>query len=416
MSLASQYTLAKRRMKNLSRSAKENCRLDANSASPASSAPPPSSFDHGVGVGGDDFEGGSYCPPTPPLSGAANPQFQTPSPPGLTAQGLSAYNRPSPIELSDTMDDLLDTITNEIRTAGLRKGRENALVDLVSELREASRDQKQSCKKAVKEWALFAESTMSSKNGIDRKLDEIVVEHEMALKTSRLEAERKESEYSATVKELKDKLAQITSEVEACKSEAAEEREGHRLASKKREEEMEVRLQREVSRIKSRLAREAEKKAAKCVEGVSAEFMKKIKALKVRVDEGESLKSRHLELEGVHKRMEEKMTRESDEWEAERVNHSKAVDIMVNENDSLIRRISEMEKELAKLREEKMEEVEKQRQRRRVEFEGVEARVREVVCKKDAAIRTLLERAESAERRGAQLQKFLDELDQNIAA
>ena len=255
MSLASQYTLAKRRMKNLSRSAaKENSRLDANHSSPGT--PPTSRFDYGIGiVGGDELDGKSFCPPTPPLSGAANPQFQTPSPQALRVQGSLPADRPSPIELSDTMDELLDTITNEIRTAGLRKGRENVLVDLVSELRGASRDQRQSCKKAVKEWALFAESTMSSKNRIGRDLDECVVQHERVQKETRLEAERKEAEYSETVKELRGKLAQVTAEFEACKRDAAEERDGHIIASKKREEEMEGRLQREVSRIKSRLAR-----------------------------------------------------------------------------------------------------------------------------------------------------------------
>ncbi|GMH74555.1 hypothetical protein TrRE_jg13456 [Triparma retinervis] len=332
------------------------------------------------------------------------------------SEGSLPADRPSPIELSDTMDELLDTITNEIRTAGLRKGRENVLVDLVSELRGASRDQRQSCKKAVKEWALFAESTMSSKNRIGRDLDECVVQHERVQKETRLEAERKEAEYSETVKELRGKLAQVTAEFEACKRDAAEERDGHIIASKKREEEMEGRLQREVSRIKSRLAREAEKKAAKCVEGVSAEFMKKIKALKVRVEEGGSFKAKYLESEGVQERMEERMTLEREEWEAERADHSKAVDIMVEENDSLLRNKLEMEKELAMMKEEKVQEIAKQRQKRRVEFEGVEARVREVVSKKEATIRTLLERAESAERRGGQLQKFLDELDENIAA
>ena len=144
--------------------------------------------------------------------------------------------------------------------------------------------------------------------------------------------------------------------------------------------------------------------------------MKKIKALKVRVEEGGSFKAKYLESEGVQERMEERMTLEREEWEAERADHSKAVDIMVEENDSLLRNKLEMEKELAMMKEEKVQEIAKQRQKRRVEFEGVEARVREVVSKKEATIRTLLERAESAERRGGQLQKFLDELDENIAA
>tara|TARA_A100001015_G_scaffold321258_1_gene451059 strand:+ start:2348 stop:3610 length:1263 start_codon:yes stop_codon:yes gene_type:complete len=416
MSLASQYIVAKRRMKALSRTTKENHRPRANYESPAAMSPQPGALDV-VDCENDDFDSKSSYLPSPRLPGVANPQFQTPSPPGARAQGRDSdlrRCRPSTLELNDTMDELLDTISNEIRTAGLRKGRENVLVDLVAELRDSSRDQRQSCKKMVKEWALFAEATLSSKNGIEREMEENALRFKESKKESELEEERKSSEHRAALRELMEKLANVTSEVQDCKSVAAKEREEYIVAFKKREDEMENRLQSEVSRIKSKTAREAEKKAATCVERVSAEFMKKMKALKVRVEEGVSFKGRCAELERENGRIKEVIAEERERWDEERTESSGAMDMLMEENVSLLKAESELKRELEKIREEKVEDIAKQRERRRVEFEGVEARVREVVSKKDATIRTLLERAELAEKRAAQLQNFLSKLDRDI--
>jgi len=409
--------MAKRRVKTLSRSAKEN---DGLSSNPSCSSKLGSPFSGACDIG--EISRGSPCgnegfTPMSPIPGVANPQVQTPSPDSRVHEyenGTEHMKRPQTIDLDGTLDELLDSILNEVRTAGLRKGRENVLVDLLGELRQAGREQKLSCKKAVKEWAIFAESNGSKANRLSHEVEEKSLECERVLRECQLEAKRRGEASSESLRKLRQELSGVKLELDGSKRLVLDERKGHEQVLERKEVEARERLQREISRTKSRLVREAEKKAAKCVESVSAEFLIKIEALKARVAEGESFGARCEVLEKELETHERRRDEENEQWEAERNERGRAMESLMEENNMLLKGRTVMEEELKRLREEKAEEVANQRERRRVEFEKVEARVKEVVGKKDAIIKSLLERAEVAERRGAQLQHFLSELDARI--
>ena len=101
-------------------------------------------------------------------------------------------------------------------------------------------------------------------------------------------------------------------------------------------------------------------------------------------------------------------------WELQVEERNKVMETAMDENGALLKENNSLGMENERLRKEMSEEVARQRDRRRAELEGVEARVKEVVSKKDETIMNLLSRASTAERRGAQLLTILKEIDGNF--
>ena len=101
-----------------------------------------------------------------------NPQSETPPPLTVAAFTKLAASHPFPTMTPPPptcIDDLTTQILAEIRTAGLRKGRENALIQLLTELKQETRAHVEGCGRAVREYAVFAEGVVSARNLAGRK-------------------------------------------------------------------------------------------------------------------------------------------------------------------------------------------------------------------------------------------------------
>ena len=221
-------------------------------------------------------------PPSPPPSSiselrqeksrCSNPQMQTPSP--VASRGAESQRnrkllqvknvmkRPSTIPDSDNLEEMMEALLSEIRTAGLRKGRENVLVDMVRELRQTSKEHTSQYKRVVKDWSVFAEDKLSIANETTRRMEQSCANFDREAASHRQETERMSLEHASVVQGLNAKISELTLRLEQSERGAAEERKQHEAAIVKIEDAAKVCQHREVSRVKTRLIREAEKKVS----------------------------------------------------------------------------------------------------------------------------------------------------------
>ncbi|GMH99293.1 hypothetical protein TrVE_jg10300 [Triparma verrucosa] len=366
---------------------------------------------------GDDtashFPASYSSPPKTNATGASNPQMQTPSPVMIGGRGGGGGRPKSFIEQMD-VESVLEQMTNEIRTAGLRKGRENALVELVAEVRASCKDYTNKCKTTHKEWVQFSEESLSYA-GLCRRDKEDMISFMENLK---MELAKRERRVEEALKEAEVKRDQSEKECIAAKEEAERVKKESEEAQKKTMEDSEQRLQREIAKVKARLIKEAEKKASKCVEGVSAEYGKKLNILKAKLESSEKVR---LEKEGEVKDLKGALEAETrkykidlEEWQATSEENEKSFESLAKENQGLMLENNKLNSEVSQLREQGVRVLGEQREKRRAELDGVEQRVKGVIRKKDELIRKLLERAERAEKRALDVERVLLEIDSNF--
>jgi chromosome segregation ATPase len=314
---------------------------------------------------------------------------------------------PSLASISDFMEALL----NEIRTAGLRKGRENAIVSVVQDLRAQTKAYSAECKSTLKEWVLFSEAAVSARNiaGKKWKILEDQAEEMHRGATHAVDA------LKATVEARDGEVAELKEQIKLLQASSITDKEANDVKWMER-------LTKEIAATKQRLVKDAEKKAVKCVEGVEGEYKAKIAKLKEQLGELKGMLDAQVDdNSGLVAQIEEKDTAIKrlqtfgKEMDDEYASCSKQSDMMLQsahaENEELLKANNDLRARLAVMKEACDEECASIKNRRKRDLESVETRVREVVKSKEKTIERLMERTEVAERRAAELEKMLNALN-----
>ncbi|GMI08904.1 hypothetical protein TrLO_g4705 [Triparma laevis f. longispina] len=370
------------------------------------------------GYGGDNqshFTRGHESPETKITRGSSNPQMETPSPAGSRGVVMGiGMGRPKSFIEPLHLSPLLSQITSEIRTSGLRKGRENSLISLITELQTSLSDYTNQCKSVHKEWVKFSEDSMSLAGKCRKNKEDLILSNE----TLKMETAKREKRVGEILEENEIKMGESKKAEEYAKSELGKVKLECVETVKETKENAELRIQREVSRIKARLIKESSKKAQRCVEGVTVEYGRKVKVLKEKFErEEKGRKEREKEVEVLKGRLEEEERKyriEVDEWKSTSEENEKGFESLVNENQGLLVENNKLQSSVSILREENMKTLKEQREKRRAELDDVEDRVKGVIRKKDELIRKLLDRAERAENRAVGVEKVLMEIDGNF--
>jgi len=184
-------------------------------------------------------------------------------------------------------------------------------------------------------------------------------------------------------------------------------------------------LERETSRIKNRLAKDFERKAARCVESVESEYRKKLRAAlgekeelekKIAVSEEEvfSQTEQIVFLTKTNEGLKKEVVKQMREFNSTEDEHQRVMEGCMEESQRLLHDNNRLESEVEEIIETKDNEIENQRERRRTELNRVEARVKEVMAGKDTEMNALREKLEKAEKRNYEFEQIIKSLNEGF--
>ncbi|GMI22356.1 hypothetical protein TeGR_g5289 [Tetraparma gracilis] len=305
----------------------------------------------------------------------------------------------------------LEAMLTEVRTAGLRKGRETALVNLLAETVRSVKQFGASYGDAQKDMTVFAESQMSRANHVGKRwhaADSRYRESELQIEQAR---ERWEAEVEGAGRE-RDAAALKLQEATHTHKETltAREREWKEVAAS------------QVKAAKQRWAKEFEKRAAKCVESVEGEYRAKMNTLKADLEkEREQTKTcaahandLEAELERTRAELErsEAFRKEMEgEYESATRHNERLLQSAQDESEALLKANNDLRAQAAVTQEACDKEVAETKNKRARDLMAVEERVKEVVKKKEQWGQSMLARAEKAEVRVREMEKVLNALN-----
>ena len=125
----------------------------------------------------DGEENNSYTPNSPtPFSVRSN--YNSPSSTNSISNSNSNFRPTTSPPNHQMIEDEIEILLTEIRTAGLRKGRENCLIELSLEIRKSVRNYASKATTSHKTWVLFAEENLSNSSNLQRELAELKAAHQ----------------------------------------------------------------------------------------------------------------------------------------------------------------------------------------------------------------------------------------------
>eukprot|EP00903_Cladosiphon_okamuranus_P013359 g12451.t1 len=326
---------------------------------------------------------------------------------------------PRDIPSTADVDALEQALVVSIRTAGLKPGRENQLVDEATRLRRRRKAWLEETEIVLREWIGHANLLWelhkqgSTKFNESRRAREKQHARSMANLKKELEDER-ERIYAAVSEERNASVAQLRVAQEA-----------QELWAKARQEEAAAAAQREINRTTARLRRDAEQHARSVKETLEAEYADRMAAAIEQSEEAAALSStaqkKATRLEATTRRLEAQLVEAAERnRRMERLSQTQNVAVQELKEDlenrarRLARRLDEEQASSDKEREVHASELLAVKQQWKEELRTVDDRVRTIVGVKDQAIERLTEGLEDARQRAETAEALLEELQRGI--
>ncbi|CAN0324618.1 unnamed protein product [Ectocarpus sp. 12 AP-2014] len=329
---------------------------------------------------------------------------------------------PRDIPPTNDVDALEQALVVSIRTAGLKPGRENQLVDEATRLRRRRKAWLEELEIVFREWV-----------GHANLLWELHKQEVSKLNDSRRERERQHARSLANLKERLEEerertRAAVVDEREASKAQLRAAQEAQELWAKAHRDESAAAAKREIARTTARLRRDAEQHVSSVKETLEAAYADRMAAALEKSEESAALLStaqkKAFRLEASTRRLEAQL--------AEAAERNRRMEHLSQTRNAAVKELKEdLEKRarrLARRLEEDKDSHEKEREAHaselltvkaqwKEELRAVDERVRSIVGVKDQAriaIERLTEGLKSSRQRAETAEALLEELQRGI--
>ncbi|CAM9202174.1 unnamed protein product [Ectocarpus fasciculatus] len=326
---------------------------------------------------------------------------------------------PRDIPPTNDVDALEQALVVSIRTAGLKPGRENQLVDEATRLRRRRKSWLEEAEIVFREWVAHASL-----------LWELHKQEVSKLNDSRRERERQHARSLASLKEQLEEerertRAAVVEEREASKAQLRAAQEAQELWAKAHRDESAAAAKREIARTTARLRRDAEQHASSVKETLEAAYGDRMATALEQSEESAALSStaqkKAFRLEATTRRLEAQL--------AEAAERNRRMEHLSQTQNAATKELKEDLEKRARRSARRLEEDQASHEKEREahaselltvkaqwkeELRTVDERVRSIVGVKDQAIERLTEGLKSSRQRAETAEALLEELQRGI--